>query len=1177
MAVPRDEELRLALVMNGGVSLAVWIGGVAHEINRFVGETHPVYQSLLELTATRARVDVICGTSAGGVNGAALALCCVYDTTLYSLRDLWLSKGSFADLLRRSGEQDVPSLLDGDGYFLPALQDAFKSLLRDRPRSAGDAPMDVALTSTMLRAEPHSRLDDLGERIHDGHHRALFHFERGDKDPFQQPYDIAKSLAGAARASASFPVAFEPRLFGTDEFRNAHTNRPPKADRYLIDGGVLDNKPLRGALKAIFKMPATTNVRRVLAYIAPDPAVTAAPDPDKADEQPLLSEVALASLLGIPAAQSITDQLQQIDEHNTEVRRQRHTFAWLAANLDAAALEATAAAYFSAYRERRIDGMLDYVLEQVETGLSAAREREQAERDRKRREEVERQVLRKQQPANVDEDAVREKIAFGKRTREWLKALWLQHPAAEQAWLGRIPTRADAWQFDLNAAVPDNWTWGNYALEFVAGVMLDLMRRTQRLTHLLRQTSQNVVTGAPPVPTAAREGQAADAQSLEDIDWDLRDTLERNRRSGAPPVDMAPQAEHLAELWASAYALVAKVQALRQTGSEQVGAAAPELMNELSQLDEAQARNASERIDAITTNIVAWLGRAVAPVGGLIALKQKHALLAAQMADVMLKLSEVTRLFANDEIVAWRPEEITQLDDLRHLHGLLFGGRLDANVLMERVLQLEVGHYSMAGRSQIIDAAVELVQISGRGRSPWGGPATPATKLTGMQLAHFGAFYRKSWRANDWMMGRLDGIDRVIRVALNPDRLHRLYAGMNVQTAAGTLRASEYVYRFIEALAIDSAAPSHRELLRAQWPEPAIRLELSFLDSPGARVPEALSLCASALTRRMHLEVMCKELPMVARCAKDDEAAGAVLGKYGEPLVGRVRWNLTPLRRFAKQIDALRAAWQTPGKFAEALLSTAQPPELLSPQAAVDAYTQCPVGSELLEQEFNSDLMTRTAGQVITVAHSAAIGKHFGVASVGSAMKALTLPVRFFYLLASRLTSESRTSAAVATAILFAGFLFVLGAAFMDKPPAGMALAGWGMLLGWFATTLVRQGGLTAGAALFAFAGLLYLLTRGTANGFGFIFWILILCAMLVWAPAWFTAPVAAVMTMWWTSGHPAWVDVGAALCAGPLDVLQCHFDGVAVRGETFVLGLGPLCVVFVLSVILLLGIRKKR
>ena len=32
------EELRIALVMNGGVSLAVWMGGVTSEIYRLVKE-----------------------------------------------------------------------------------------------------------------------------------------------------------------------------------------------------------------------------------------------------------------------------------------------------------------------------------------------------------------------------------------------------------------------------------------------------------------------------------------------------------------------------------------------------------------------------------------------------------------------------------------------------------------------------------------------------------------------------------------------------------------------------------------------------------------------------------------------------------------------------------------------------------------------------------------------------------------------------------------------------------------------------------------------------------------------------------------------------------------------------------------------------------------------------------
>jgi hypothetical protein len=53
--------------MTGGVSLAVWMGGAAHELNRVVRGGPGAYRQLLDLTGTRARVDVIAGTSAGGI------------------------------------------------------------------------------------------------------------------------------------------------------------------------------------------------------------------------------------------------------------------------------------------------------------------------------------------------------------------------------------------------------------------------------------------------------------------------------------------------------------------------------------------------------------------------------------------------------------------------------------------------------------------------------------------------------------------------------------------------------------------------------------------------------------------------------------------------------------------------------------------------------------------------------------------------------------------------------------------------------------------------------------------------------------------------------------------------------------------------------------------------------
>src|SRR5262245_15051597 len=70
-------ELRLALVMNGGISLAVWMGGVTNEFDRarcdgLLKDPPGLYAQLLDLFQSTLRIDVIAGTSAGGLNGALL-------------------------------------------------------------------------------------------------------------------------------------------------------------------------------------------------------------------------------------------------------------------------------------------------------------------------------------------------------------------------------------------------------------------------------------------------------------------------------------------------------------------------------------------------------------------------------------------------------------------------------------------------------------------------------------------------------------------------------------------------------------------------------------------------------------------------------------------------------------------------------------------------------------------------------------------------------------------------------------------------------------------------------------------------------------------------------------------------------------------------------------------------
>jgi predicted acylesterase/phospholipase RssA len=93
MGVP--EEIRFAVVLNGGVSLAVWMGGVVREIDRVTKPKGP-YRRLLELLDVTARADVIAGTSAGGINGAALALSQANEKAdVAVMRDVWSEQGGW--------------------------------------------------------------------------------------------------------------------------------------------------------------------------------------------------------------------------------------------------------------------------------------------------------------------------------------------------------------------------------------------------------------------------------------------------------------------------------------------------------------------------------------------------------------------------------------------------------------------------------------------------------------------------------------------------------------------------------------------------------------------------------------------------------------------------------------------------------------------------------------------------------------------------------------------------------------------------------------------------------------------------------------------------------------------------------------------------------------------------
>jgi patatin-related protein len=117
----REKELRLALICYGGVSLAIYMHGITREIwhllrasRAYHDGTAPgagseaVYRDIIaDMEATsgvklRVLADIIAGSSAGGINGIFLAQAIVTGQSLEPLTDMWLETA------------DVDTLLDPD-------------------------------------------------------------------------------------------------------------------------------------------------------------------------------------------------------------------------------------------------------------------------------------------------------------------------------------------------------------------------------------------------------------------------------------------------------------------------------------------------------------------------------------------------------------------------------------------------------------------------------------------------------------------------------------------------------------------------------------------------------------------------------------------------------------------------------------------------------------------------------------------------------------------------------------------------------------------------------------------------------------------------------------------------------------------------------------------------------
>jgi patatin-related protein len=412
-------EVRFGVVMYGGVSLAIYINGVANEMyemacstprpgaqlplpanpNRLL-DTRELYRRLSWLVgspaacaeyaaaigaeALRARapgesprdvwdeaftadrpqtrlvVDVVAGTSAGGINGIFLAKALANGEEFGSLKNLWVSEGDIGLLLNdgvsyEGFEPPIPdrsakpaSLLNSDRMYLKLLH-AMRSMppVREFSHDQGESPLveeiDLFVTTTdIVGAALPLRLSDMV--VYERRHKQNYHF--GYPEGTSGANDFVPTnnafLAFAARCTSSFPFAFEPMTLAAvarlkadgdvpDGLRHwdkffpnlpQHEVRDGKhASRAFGDGGYLDNKPFTYVVEALSRRQAGVPIERKLIYVEPSPEhldPNQTPDPDN---PPDALTNAMAALTSIPQYETIREDLQAVLRRNQRIER----------------------------------------------------------------------------------------------------------------------------------------------------------------------------------------------------------------------------------------------------------------------------------------------------------------------------------------------------------------------------------------------------------------------------------------------------------------------------------------------------------------------------------------------------------------------------------------------------------------------------------------------------------------------------------------------------------------------------------------------------------------------------------------------------------------------------------------------------------------------------------------
>jgi patatin-related protein len=356
-------EMQLGLVVYGGVSLAIYTHGICQEFYHAV-RGRGIYKLVKALTDADLVVDAISGSSAGGINGILLAYAIansndreVVDFSEFA--KIWRNSGDLLKLLQKPNLFKSPvttASVHPESFDCGTLRATLERVVdRKLPRSTQEwfsatKELDLAIAGTDYLGKVDRTLDEARINMGSKNHRTIFRlkYRHGRKEPFnpdfldpvlpRTPSDTYQALIKLCQITAGVPAILPLVEVDLQDRQNLVDRQlviwgkltQPYAPGlpidscgklYFLDGGLLDNAPLTCLMKeGYYRLPYRSSQRKLF-YVDPHPEQIDWNISTTGKKKIRMEQMLQNAALLIPIQQSITNDLRTIQEHNNKVRR----------------------------------------------------------------------------------------------------------------------------------------------------------------------------------------------------------------------------------------------------------------------------------------------------------------------------------------------------------------------------------------------------------------------------------------------------------------------------------------------------------------------------------------------------------------------------------------------------------------------------------------------------------------------------------------------------------------------------------------------------------------------------------------------------------------------------------------------------------------------------------------